>query len=107
MPLILTTPHKDQSKEPIQKIILWSTMHEQWEKNATYQINFTVIDIGLPIYDQLDVESHIFLNDQEYVVKDCVENFDSHTKEIKAWHVYNEISRIYLRDDLNKADCKK
>lgn len=104
MPLILTTPHKDQSKEPIQKIILWLTMHEQWEKNATYQINFTVIDIGLPIYDQLDVESHIFLNDQEYVVKDCVENFDSHTKEIKAWHVYNEISRIYLRADLNKQN---
>lgn len=100
----LLTPHKETAKEPISKIILWPTMHEQWENNSTYQIEFTVIDKGVELYDQLDVESSIFIDDQEYVVKNCVENFDKHTKQITAWHVYNEISRIYVRADLNKQD---
>lgn len=100
----LLTPHKETAKEPISKIILWPTMHEQWENNSTYQIEFTVIDKGVELYDQLDVESSIFIDGQEYVVKNCVENFDKHTKQITAWHVYNEISRIYVRADLNKQD---
>lgn len=100
----LLTPHKETAKEPISKIILWPTMHEQWESNSTYQIEFTVIDKGVELYDQLDVESSIFIDGQEYVVKNCVENFDKHTKQITAWHVYNEISRIYVRADLNKQD---
>ena len=100
----LLTPHKETAKEPISKIILWPTMHEQWENNSTYQIEFTVIDKGVELYDQLDVESSIFIDGQEYVVKNCVENFDKHTKQITAWHVYNEISRIYIRADLNKQD---
>lgn len=100
----LLTPHKETAKEPISKIILWPTMHEQWENNSTYQIEFTIIDKGVELYDQLDVESSIFIDGQEYVVKNCVENFDKHTKQITAWHVYNEISRIYVRADLNKQD---
>ena len=100
----LLTPHKETAKEPISKIILWPTMHEQWENNSTYQIEFTVIDKGVELYDQLDVESSIFIDGQEYVVKNCVENFDKHTKQITAWHVYNEISRIYVRADFNKQD---
>lgn len=52
------------------------------------------------MYDELDVESSFFLDGQEYVVKNCVENFDTNTKDITAWHVYNEINRIYKRSDL-------
>ncbi|WP_275087107.1 phage tail protein [Limosilactobacillus caecicola] len=106
MGLTLITPHKETVKEPISKIILWPTMHEQWENNSTYQIEFTVIDKGTELYDQLDVESSIFLDSQEYVVKNCIENFDTHTKQITAWHVYNEISRIYVRADLNKQELQ-
>lgn len=52
------------------------------------------------MYDELDVESSFFLDGQEYVVKNCVEHYDTNTKEITAWHVYNEINRIYKRSDL-------
>lgn len=96
------TPHKETTKEPIRKIIVWPTMHEQWANNSTWQINFTAFDVGSELYDQLDVESSIFLGGQEYIVKNCVENYDTSTKEITAWHVYNEIERIYVRADLSK-----
>ena len=49
------TPHKENVKEPINKIILWPTFHAQWEDNSTYQISFTAIDIGSELYDELDV----------------------------------------------------
>lgn len=96
------TPHKEDVKEPINKIILWPTFHIQWENNSTYQINFTAIDLGSELYDELDNETHIFLDGQEYVVKNCVENIDKGTKEILAWHVYNEINRLYVRSDLTE-----
>lgn len=96
------TPHKEKTKEPIGNIILWPTMHSEWSENSTYQINFTVINLGNALYKQLGVESSIFLGGQEYVIKNCVENFDSETKEVTAWHIYNEINRIYKRSDLNK-----
>lgn len=96
------TPHKEDVKEPINKIILWPTFHIQWENNSTYQISFTAIDLGSELYDELDNETHIFLDGQEYVVKNCVENIDKGTKEILAWHVYNEINRLYVRSDLTE-----
>ena len=95
------TPHKEKVKEPINKIILWPTFHAQWEDNSTYQISFTAIDIGSELYDELDVESHFILDGQEYVAKSCVENIDTNTKEILAWHIYNEIDRLMVRSDLD------
>lgn len=97
------TPHKEDVKEPINKIILWPTFHAQWESNSTYQVKFTAFDIGSELYDELDVESHFFLDGQEYVAKSCVENIDSNTKEILAWHIYNEINRLYVRSDLSET----
>lgn len=94
------TPHKETTKEPLGDIILWPTMKSEWSKNSTYQITFSVFDYDSALYDPLDVESSIFLDGQEYIVKNCVENFDTNTKDITAWHVYNEISRIYKRSDL-------
>lgn len=98
------TPHKENVKEPINKIILWPTFHAQWADNSTYQINFTAIDLGSELYDELDVESHFFLDGQEYVAKSCVENVDNNTKEILAWHIYNEINRLYVRSDLSEQN---
>ena len=94
------TPHKKTTKEPIGDIILWPTMQSEWSKNATFQLTFSVFDYDSALYDPLDVESSIVLEGQEYIVKNCVENFDTNTKNITAWHVYNEISRIYKRSDL-------
>ena len=94
------TPHKETTKEPIGDIILWPTMQSEWSKNSTFQLTFSVFDYDSALYDPLDVESSIVLEGQEYIVKNCVENFDTNTKNITAWHVYNEISRIYKRSDL-------
>ncbi len=106
------TPHKETTKEPIGDIILWPTMQSEWSKNSTFQLTFSVFDYDSALYDPLDVESDsalydpldvessIVLEGQEYIVKNCVENFDTNTKNITAWHVYNEISRIYKRSDL-------
>lgn len=98
------TPHKENVKEPINKIILWPTFHAQWSDNSTYQVNFTAIDLGSELYDELDVESHFFLDGQEYVAKSCVENIDTGTKEVLAWHIYNEINRLYVRSDLDEQN---
>ncbi|MGM9882776.1 MAG: hypothetical protein ACI31K_01195, partial [Limosilactobacillus reuteri] len=94
------TPHKETTKEPIGDIILWPTMQSEWSKNSTFQLTFSVFDYDSALYDPLDVESSIVLEGQEYIVKNCVENFDTNTKNITALHVYNEISRIYKRSDL-------
>lgn len=75
-------------------------MQSEWSKNSTFQLTFSVFDYDSALYDPLDVESSIVLEGQEYIVKNCVENFDTNTKNITAWHVYNEISRIYKRSDL-------
>ena len=87
-------------KEPITDMILWSTFHLQWEKNSSYQLNFTAHDNSSAVYSQLDVESSIYYASQEYIVKECIESFDTgvSTKEITALHVYMDIDRIYQHD---------
>lgn len=106
-PMVTMSPGNNHSlKEPITDTILWSTFHLQWEKNSTYQLQFTAYDNATAVYSQLDVESSIYYKGQEYIVKECIESFDNgvSTKEITAPHVYNEIDRLYQHD--TQADKK-
>ena len=106
-PMVTMSPGNNHSlKEPITDTILWSTFHLQWEKNSTYQLQFTAYDNATAVYSQLDVESSIYYKGQEYIVKECIESFDNgvSTKEITAPHVYNEINRLYQHD--TQADKK-
>lgn len=100
-PMVTMSPGNNRSlKEPITDMILWSTFHLQWEKNSSYQLNFTAHDNSSAVYRQLDVESSIYYASQEYIVKECIESFDTgvSTKEITALHVYMDIDRIYQHD---------
>ncbi|MED7634562.1 UNVERIFIED_CONTAM: hypothetical protein DV033_01740 [Limosilactobacillus fermentum] len=100
-PMVTMSPGNNRSlKEPITDMILWSTFHLQWEKNSSYQLNFTAYDNSSAVYSQLDVESSIYYAGQEYIVKECIESFDTgvSTKEITALHVYMDIDRIYQHD---------
>ncbi|MEF2721395.1 MAG: phage tail protein [Limosilactobacillus fermentum] len=100
-PMVTMSPGNNRSlKEPITDMILWSTFHLQWEKNSSYQLNFTAHDNSSAVYSQLDVESSIYYASQEYIVKECIESFDTgvSTKEITALHVYMDIDRIYQHD---------
>ena len=75
-----------------------STVQLEWEKNGTYQLSFTAYAglEDLVAYEMLDVESSIFFDGQEFIVKQSVaEVQDSFTtKQVTATHVYNEVSRI-------------
>lgn len=75
-----------------------STVKLEWEKNSTYQLSFTAYAglEDLVAYEMLDVESSIFFDGQEFVIKQSLaavqDNFA--TKQITATHIYNEVSRI-------------
>ncbi|MDN6014946.1 MAG: phage tail protein [Lactiplantibacillus plantarum] len=84
-----------------------STVKLEWEKNGTFQLSFTAYAglEDLVAYEMLDVESSIFFDGQEFVIKQSlVEAQDSFTtKQITATHVYNEVSRI-RQENVNSGD---
>lgn len=78
-----------------------SSVQVTWEKNNTYQLTFTAFSIpkNLVAFEMLDVESSIFFDGEEYIVKQSsVEAQDGFTtKQVTATHVYNEVVRIRQR----------
>lgn len=84
-----------------------STVQLEWEKNGTYQLSFTAYAglEDLVAYEMLDVESSVFFDGQEFIIKQSlVEAQDSFTtKQITATHVYNEVSRI-RQENVNSGD---
>lgn len=84
-----------------------STVKLDWEKNGTYQLSFTAYAglEDLVAYEMLDVESSIFFDGQEFVIKQSLaevqDNFT--TKQITATHVYNEVSRI-RQENVNSGE---
>lgn len=114
--LVLMTPHKSKAKEPLDRVIIWETLHMQWEKNSTYQISFTAYNArDADLYEMISVESSLWLNGQEWIVKKCDEtkqNGGVATKEVTAWHVYNQVLQVYQYDKVDdnygaKADDSK
>ncbi|QLQ50963.1 phage tail protein [Lactiplantibacillus plantarum] len=84
-----------------------STVQLEWEKNGTYQLSFTAYAglEDLVAYEMLDVESSVFFDGQEFIIKQSLaEVQDSFTtKQITATHVYNEVSRI-RQENVNSGD---
>ncbi|MGH1586454.1 phage tail protein [Lactiplantibacillus plantarum] len=84
-----------------------STVKLEWERNGTYQLSFTAYAglEDLVAYEMLDVESSIFFDGQEFVIKQSLaevqDNFT--TKQITATHVYNEVSRI-RQENVNSGE---
>lgn len=79
--------------------IVWNSFQVDWEKNSTYQLQFTSYADGSIGYDLLDVESSIFFDGQEYIIKQCMTDFSKglETKNISAIHIFNEIKRVKQR----------
>ncbi|WP_161017237.1 phage tail protein [Lactiplantibacillus plantarum] len=92
--------------EPLTTVVN-STVKLEWEKNGTYQLSFTAYAglEDLVAYEILDVESSVFFDGQEFIIKQSLaEVQDSFTtKQITATHVYNEVSRI-RQENVNSGD---
>lgn len=84
-----------------------STVQLEWEKNGTYQLSFTACAglEDLVAYEMLDVESSVFFDGQEFIVKQSVAEVQDGftTKQVTATHVYNEVSRI-RQTNVNSGD---
>lgn len=79
-----------------------SSVQITWKKNNTYQLTFTAFSSpkNLVAFEMLDVESSVFFDGEEYIVKQSPVNVQGGfiTKQITATHVYNEIVRIRQRN---------
>ncbi|KRL54944.1 minor structural protein [Paucilactobacillus oligofermentans DSM 15707 = LMG 22743] len=62
-------------------------------------MQFTAYDDGSVAFGMIDSESSLFFDNQEYIIKQCVPDYNANvnTIQITATHVYNETSRIWQR----------
>ncbi|MDA5386531.1 prophage endopeptidase tail family protein [Loigolactobacillus backii] len=96
---ILVKGLNSADKEPL-NCVLFNSFQVQWEKNSTYQLQFTVWDDKSEAYEMLDVESSVFFDGQEYIVKtnepDIIGGIE--TKQMTCMQIYNEVSRVRQRN---------
>lgn len=85
-------------KEPL-NCVLWNSFYITWEANNTFEMQFTAYDDGSVAFGMIDSESSLFFDNQEYIIKQCVPDYNANvnTIQITATHVYNETSRIWQR----------
>lgn len=67
-----------------------------WAQNSAYEISLTVLDDKSLAYSMLGVQSSVFWEGQEYIIKNCVDDHSGgiSSKQISASHVYSECSRF-------------
>ncbi|PIO87308.1 phage tail protein [Loigolactobacillus backii] len=96
---ILVKGLNSADKEPL-NCVLFNSFQVQWEKNSTYQLQFTVWDDKSEAYEMLDVESSVFFDGQEYIVKTNEPNIIGgiETKQMTCMQIYNEVSRVRQRN---------
>lgn len=99
--VILVKGLHSTSVEPLTAFVP-SSVQITWEKNNTYQLTFTAFSSpkNLVAFEMLDVESSVFFDGEEYIVKQSsvVAQGGFTTKQITATHVYNEVVRIRQRN---------
>ncbi|MDN7145262.1 prophage endopeptidase tail family protein [Liquorilactobacillus mali] len=85
-----------QSNVEVITSIVPASFEVEWEKNSTYQIEFTAYDDGSLAFEMISTEAEIIFNGQSFIVKDCEPDYTGGvaTVEVTATHIYNEISRI-------------
>lgn len=76
--------------------IIRNSFYINWTLNQQLELHLTLIDDLSVAYSLADIESSIFFDSQEYIVKQCIPDYSSGiaTKEIIAVHIYSNISRI-------------
>ena len=88
---------RNQDKVFILNNILWNSFNIQWAENDTYQLSFTVYDDGSDLFKIIAVESSIFFDGQEYIIKTLAVDYAAgvSTIQITATHVSNELANLW------------
>jgi len=68
----------------------------QWEVNQTWSLQLTAYNDGSLAYQMLESEASIFLNNQEYIIKQVANDSSSglDSVQVTATHVYFEVQKI-------------
>lgn len=76
--------------------IVPASFQVQWEKNSTYQLQFTAFDDNSLAFSLISTEAEIIFNGQTFIVKNCEPDYTGGvaTVQVTAIHIYNEIGRI-------------
>lgn len=84
--------------EPLQSV-LFNSFNISVEKNSQWQLSFTAYDDGSIAFNSLSVESSIFWDGQEYIIKQFDPQYTGGftTYQVAAIHVAYEVSRIRQR----------
>lgn len=88
---------RNQDKIFILNNILWNSFNIQWAENDTYQLSFTVYDDGSDLFKIITVESSIFFDGQEYIIKTLAVDYAAGVSiiQITATHVSNELANLW------------
>lgn len=82
----------------------------QWEVNQTWSLQFTAYNDGSLAYQMLESEASIFLNNQEYIIKQVADDSSSglDSVQVTATHVYFEVQKIRkYKDYIDPIDKDK
>lgn len=95
MDKLLVKAHNGSNEIPLNCIVN-SSFYEHWQSNSTWELQLTVYDDGSVAYNSLSVESSLYWNNQEFIIKQFTLDYSNGltTAAIVATHVYAEISRI-------------
>lgn len=97
---VVTIKPRNQDKVFIMNNILWNSFNLQWAMNETYQVSFTAYDDGSKVFKLIEVEAHIFFDNQEYVIKNLSVSHSSgvSTIQITATHISNELANLWKHE---------
>lgn len=82
----------------------------QWEVNQTWSLQFTAYNDGSLAYQMLESEASIFLDNQEYIIKQVADDSSSglDSVQVTATHVYFEVQKIRkYKDYIDPIDKDK
>ena len=82
-------------KEPL-NLFDPKSVQVQWEVNQTWSLQLTAYNDGSLAYQMLESEASIFLDNQEYIIKQVADDSSSGLDSIQvtATHVYFEVQKI-------------
>lgn len=85
--------------EPL-RCVLTNTFNINLEKNSQWQLSFTAYDDGSVAFNMLSVESSVWWDNQEYIIKQFQPDYSNGitTFQVTAIHVAYEVSRIRQRE---------
>lgn len=96
-------------KEPL-NLFAPKSVQIQWEVNQTWSLQLTAYNDGSLAYQMLESEASIFLDNQEYIIKQVADDSSSglDSVQVTATHVYFEVQKIRkYKDYVDPTDKDK